>query len=374
MSMKMVIRVDSSLQIGSGHVMRCLTLADHLKETGCDISFVCRDHPGNVSALVEDKGYEVHRLPAVEDDSRKATQSGHEYKHWLGTNQATDVAQTMEVLSRFKAQVGWLIVDHYALSEEWEKVLRPHVTGIFVIDDLANRKHDCDILLDQNLNQSGSSRYENLVPPDCQVLAGPRFALLRNEFTQAAESSRERDGQIKHLLVFFGGVDSANETLKACRAILSSGCSDLAVDIVVGASNPNKNAVNEFCERHDMFEYHCQVSNIAELMSKADLCLGAGGTTTWERAYLGLPTIILPVAENQVEGTKAMAAAGAAWDLGYASKVSENEIADAISFALNDPEAVCRISRAARGLFGGDLKPGVELVVDAMKEFRHAKT
>jgi UDP-2,4-diacetamido-2,4,6-trideoxy-beta-L-altropyranose hydrolase len=294
--MKVVIRTDTSTAIGSGHLMRCLTLAGELRARGAELSFVCRELPGNLVGLVAEKGYAVLRLPGVaqlhvgrSDDAAHAS--------WLGASWETDASQTVAALEDL--QVDWLVVDHYALDHRWEEILRPRVGRIMVIDDLADRRHDCDLLLDQNLYRDLETRYDSLVPGNCQKLLGPGYALLRPEFACARKTLRQRDGEVNRVLVFFGGVDLNNDTKNALHALAGIADRRFKVDVVVGVNNPHREQVKEFCGAHDGFHYHCQIDTMARLLSAADLTIGAVGATTLERCAMGVPSMALAVAFNQ---------------------------------------------------------------------------
>lgn len=303
--MRVVFRVDSSLQIGSGHLMRCLTLAERLKkENGADVYFIMRDLSGNLIELVKQKNFSIFKLPQVELDETLAG-----YAKWLTVTQEQDAAET---IARIKVigKLDVLIVDSYAIDMTWENMLRPYVQKIMVIDDLANRKHDCDILLDQNEYLNKDKRYEYLVPQHCRLLLGPQHAILREEFYEARKKIRVRDGKINNILVFFGGSDVSNETMKALQAISMLDRNDIKVNVIVGKSNPNQKEIEKFCDKNNNMHYFCQVDNIAEFMNAADLAIGAGGTITWERCFLGLPAIVVAIAGNQVELTEACASKG----------------------------------------------------------------
>lgn len=290
-----VFRVDSSGLIGSGHLMRCLTLAGQFKKTKqAEIAFVARDLAGNLNQLIRDNGYQLLLLP------RAAAEEGLTgYEQWLTVRQTVDAVQTRQLLQGLA--VEHLIVDSYALDETWEVILRPCVGSIMVIDDLANRRHTCDILLDQNYYCEGERRYTGLVPSHCKLLLGPQYALLREEFYEARKKMRVRDGTVNNILVFFGGSDLTNETMKALQALATLQRPDIRVNVIVGASNNHKESIKAYCLQHKEMHYFCQVSNMAELMNAADLAIGAGGTTTWERCFLGLPAIVITIADNQVQ-------------------------------------------------------------------------
>ena len=329
--MKVVIRVDSSTAIGSGHLMRCLTLAERMrKEKNAEVHFISRDLDGNLHSKIKASGFVLHVLPCHTLD-----ESLESYAAWLTVPQNVDAEETKAVL-RGIGKVNCFVVDSYALGTEWEREMRPLVDEIFVIDDLANREHDCDILLDQNYYLDTDCRYKGLVPGKCKLLLGPRHALLREEFYEARKHLQKRNGQIQKILVFYGGSDMTNETMKALNALCSwhGTHPNIMVDVIVGGSSPHKEAIAAFCnspENKEWMTYHCQVNNMAEFMVHADLALGAGGSTTWERCFLELPSIVTTVAENQEKIAEDCAAAGYITYLGRAETVTESQIVSALN-------------------------------------------
>jgi UDP-2,4-diacetamido-2,4,6-trideoxy-beta-L-altropyranose hydrolase len=335
--MRVVFRTDASSKIGSGHAMRCLTLAGELRQRGTDVMFVCREHSGNLIGLIEGKGYPVVRLPQA-DIEYVGSPDDVTHAAWLGVSWQQDADETITAVREMRPE--WLIVDHYALDRRWEEQLRPYVEKIMVIDDLADRLHDCDLLLDQNLYQDMDKRYDLLVPESCQKLLGPKYALLRPEFAAARKNLRQRDGQIKRVLVFFGGVDPTNETEKALHALTGISERQFEVDVVVGNGNLHKEQIKDFCTAHNGFRYHCMIDNMAELMAAADLAVGAGGATTWERCSVGLPSLITVLAENQKELAEAGARQGLFFYLGKSASVSSKKILDAVTIFASAPESV----------------------------------
>jgi len=347
---KVFIRADASVLLGSGHIMRCMTLAGELQAEGALVSFICRDLPGNLCSLVENKGYTVHRLPysglPAEDKPKQDIDA-----RLGGVSPAADADQTMAVLER-AGGADWLIVDHYALDSRWESKMRRYVKGIMVVDDLADRPHDCDLLLDQNLYKNMKTRYDGLVPARCRKLLGPGYALLRPEFREARKNLRRRDGEVRRILVFFGGTDPGNETAKALEAIRLLGRPDIAVDVVVGGQNPHRAEIKRICSGTPAANFHCQAENMADLMSGADLAVGAGGTATWERCFLGLPAIVVVVAQNQQETVDAANSAGVLFHLGWSWEVSPEKLRDAIAGALDNPAWLREMGKRAMELAG----------------------
>ncbi len=291
--MRIAIRVDASSEIGTGHFMRCLTLADALQQRGAQTRFVSRHMPEHLRNMLAQKGHEFIPLNSKRTETISENLS---HASWLGTSQHADAQDTVQALSG--QTWDWLVVDHYALAACWESVLRQITQNILVIDDIADRQHDCDVLLDQNFYADINTRYIGKVPPHCQFLLGPRYALLREEFSQARELAKPRSGPVKRILIFFGGVDANNYTGRAIEALVNLGIPDLPVDVVIGSQHPCREHLETQCARQG-FTAHIQTSRMAELMAGADLAIGAGGSTTWERCCLGLPSLVISTVDNQ---------------------------------------------------------------------------
>jgi UDP-2,4-diacetamido-2,4,6-trideoxy-beta-L-altropyranose hydrolase len=321
--MKVIFRVDSSTLIGIGHLMRCLTLAESLRERGVQARFICREHAGNLIALLQQKAMPVTALPTMAINVPGTIEN---YAAWLGVRQADDAEQSIAALNGEKPD--WLVVDHYALDIEWEQRVRPHVKKLMAIDDLANRHHDCDALLDQNYYSDGEQRYTALVPSSCQVLLGPSYALLRQEFRSIREHLEPRSHELKSILVFFTAGDDKGETLKAMQGIELFGKAE-CVDVVVGQSNPgNAEIVRKCNELH--WGYHCQVDYMPRLIAQADLIIGAGGSSNWERCALGIPALVTILAENQAPIAQALGQAGIVFNLGWSSNLQAQDYADVL--------------------------------------------
>lgn len=329
--MRVIIRADSSFSIGSGHIMRCLTLAGQLKkENSAEVHFICRDLDGNLSNLVRDAGCHLHLLPRAEYNPALKN-----YESWLTVTQEQDASESKALLSDLRLRVDRIVVDSYAIDETWEKLMRPMTKEIFVIDDLANRPHDCDILLDQNEYLDKETRYKGLVPDKCKLLLGYKHVLLREEFYEVKKTLRKRDGKVKNILVFYGGSDPTNETMKAVNALSGINLSGITVNVIVGGANVHKDKVADFCKKHEGFHYFCQVNNMAEMMAQADLALGAGGSATWERLFLELPSIVTVVADNQEKIAEDCQTLGLINYLGRAKEVSVERLKAEIERVLD---------------------------------------
>lgn len=356
--MKVVFRVDASAQMGIGHLMRCLTLAEVLHEHGVHIRFVCREHAGNLIALLQQKAMPVTVLPAptINDIT-----SGEDYASWLGVTQAEDAEQTTKALNGEKPD--WLVADHYGLNIEWEQQLRPYVIKMMAIDDLANRHHDCDVLLDQNYSVEGEQCYAGLTPDACKLLVGPRYALLKPEYAAYRKTLRAHDGQVKRVLVFFGGTDSHNMTGLALEALTHPGLTHLEVDVVVGANNPHRKVIKQQVSHRPLTILHEPRSHLADLMAQADLALGAGGTTTWERLCLGLPSLVVSIAENQEPSCVALHNSRLINYFGYLDKVDLTDFRKEIAHMLGNPGRLIDMSLAGQALVNGC---GVDIINETL--------
>ena len=284
--------------------MRCLTLACELMRRGAQVCFVSRNLPGYLREMALQEKCEVRLLTSVLE---KLPPGGLMHEHWLGTSQQTDAVETTSLLS--DGIWDWMIVDHYALDVNWEKTVRKATPKIMVIDDIADRVHDCDVLLDQNFYVGMEKRYSGRVPLYCQLLMGPRYGLLREEFRELRGSVEQRKGPVKRMLIFFGGVDSDDYTARAINAVAGIGCHDLHVDVVIGAQHPHIAQIRSLCAAN-AYSCHVQTPLMADLIASADLAIGAGGSATWERCCLGLPSFTICVADNQQELIRNAASAG----------------------------------------------------------------
>lgn len=313
--MNIAFRTDSSLQIGSGHVMRCLTLADELRQRGADIMFVCREHPGNMIGLIEAKGYPVVRLAQAEAEYAEAPED-LAHAAWLGVSWQQDAVETMVALGDSMPQ--WLIIDHYAIDHRWEKLLRPQVGKIMVIDDLADRLHDCELLLDQNFGRTADA-YGSLVPEGCNLLLGAQYALLRPEFAALREYSlnRRKNPSFNQLLVTMGGVDKDNVTGDILNALKDCQLPDnFRIKVVMGPTAPWLVSVRQQAKKLAWdVDVKVNVKDMAQIMADSDLTIGAAGSTSWERCCLGLPSLVVCLAENQREVICALEKKGVALTL-----------------------------------------------------------
>jgi UDP-2,4-diacetamido-2,4,6-trideoxy-beta-L-altropyranose hydrolase len=323
MTWRVLFRTESGAMIGAGHLVRCLALAQQFARQGATVAFVCRSRPGALLDLPREAGFALHVLPETLDEAADAAATGSFARQW---------------------QANLAVVDHYRLAAPWEIAVREATGRLLAIDDLADRAHACDWLLDQNDNRPQAQRYSRWVPAACRLLLGPRFALLRPEFQAARHTCEPRDGQLRRLLVFFSGSDDDNETAKALRGLALLGPRAWRVDVVIGTSHPDAPGIGELCSQHG-WHLHQQIDYMADLLAQADVCLGSAGTASWERCALGVPALVVELADNQKEVIAALAQRGCVKVLGPARLVRPHDYAQAL-LSLQ-PGEVAAMSRAA---------------------------
>ena len=352
--MKIAFRVDASLEIGTGHVMRCLTLAEALRDKGATVVFVCREHPGHLCDLISQKGFIVFR-PAMgygpTQDQDKIRDSGKStpqlvHAHWLGTEQESDARQTMEALTAGSVW-DWVIVDHYALDIHWESAMRKITKNIMVIDDLADRRHDCEIVSDQNLFEDRLNRYSGLVGPNTLQLLGPDYALLRKEFS-LHRPCRIRDiPDKKQMVIGFGGVDMSNAAGRVISYVRNEFNRHMDIRVVAGMANPNFQNLAETCKGLENIKLFRHVDSIARLYAGAYIAIGGGGVSALERCALGIPSLIYSVAENQVSPSIQLSRIGAAVYMGKIEDIKRDTLVETLHRLINDTGAWLEISRRA---------------------------
>lgn len=288
--MVIVIRTDASNEIGSGHVMRSLTLAKQLKRQGMKVIFICRELDGNCIDLINNQGFSVISLPYKKDyndvDSIKA-------------NWKSDAQETIESIRKLSFFIDLLIVDHYDLGRSWELKLRPYTKKIMVVDDLANRTHDCDILLDGGFLATEKS-YVDLVPIPTNLLIGAKYTILREQFkiNKKERFNDERSYLIVH--IFFGGKDVKNLTTHYSKLLLKN-IKNIKIIAVVSGGYTDKKGLEQIEKRFKgRFNWYQNITDMASLMKECDIAFGAPGITTWERMCVGLPSAYIATHFNQV--------------------------------------------------------------------------
>jgi UDP-2,4-diacetamido-2,4,6-trideoxy-beta-L-altropyranose hydrolase len=328
--MKFVFRADASPRIGTGHIMRCITLASELRRRGAECRFFCRLLDRNMLQRIQGEGFEAVALPdLIEAETWKGIEP------WLYVPWQIDAEQTINALAGSKPD--WLVVDHYGLDAQWEKALRPLCGRIMAIDDLADRQHDIDLLLDQNLVANLDKRYIGKLPEQVITLLGPRYALLQDDYAGLHMNVKPRTDNVRRILVYFGGADTADLTGRTIRVILGLRRNDIQVDIVGNSNNPFYESWQALAQAYGNLTLHESLESLAPIMTKADLAVGASGATSWERLCLGLPALVITLADNQRPIAKELHQKGLVKWIGHFDSVSDAEIAVALRKTLEKP-------------------------------------
>jgi len=336
--MRVIFRVDSSIEIGTGHVMRCLTLADHLRLRGHVCEFICQSTPGNMIEFITGNGYKTYTIPCTHINSNK--EKNITSNVWL-----FDAKYSHSIM--YENKYDWLILDNYSLDFKWVNYLTNNFKYVMVIDDLVQSKQYADLLLNQNLINNASQRYKNLVPETCELFLGPQYSLLRSQFYN--NESRISDGSINHILVYFGANDKYNQASKSLAAIQTF--PNLTAEIIIGLNHPHRQSLlSNSTSRLNVIE---SSHNMARSMQKADLALGVCGGAAWERCAMGLPSLVCIIADNQREDAQELHLLGAIENLGDSESVNTKNWIDAISYLQTNPSRIIEMSKNSTKVIAG---------------------
>lgn len=311
--MNVFLRADSSLSIGSGHIVRCLNLAKALKKTGAQCFFISKDHRGNILEKINQENFPVKVIKVFEQSDAYI----RDEKSWLNGSQADDANKFVALVLESGAHPDIIIVDHYSLDREWEAIVKERFPDVrlVVIDDLCNRTHCCDLLIDQTY-QRNAVEYTHLNESNGRILTGTNYALISPVFSQLRNQSISRKANItqpKKLMLTMGGVDAHNVAGKMLEFIEQTDFNCIEkITVILGSACPHNAAISALVEnsRYDI-DVLTNVSNMAELMSEHDFAIGAMGGTTWERCVMGLPAVNVAIADNQKTIASNLAKAGA---------------------------------------------------------------
>jgi UDP-2,4-diacetamido-2,4,6-trideoxy-beta-L-altropyranose hydrolase len=328
-----IFRVDSSRSLGAGHLMRCLTLAEAMKKLGVRSHFVYQTLPDHLGRLIKERGYSYTEISGSHFDPER------------------DAQLTLDSVNAVGAD--WVIVDHYLIDARWESYIKGHVERVIVIDDLANRQHQCDFLIDQNPIQC-EKQYDKLLPANAVQLLGTEYALIRPEFLEMRPESLQRraNSSLETLTISMGGIDNQNINLKVLEILQTTHhATDLQINLVLGFHSPWLGQIKNFLAQSSLHvELYSHVHDMASLLMRSDLALGAAGGSAWERCCLGVPSIIMAIAENQKSGAIALRSSGAAT---YISSISEIPAALSNFFKDESGHKLFKMSTAASQLIDG---------------------
>lgn len=359
--MKVIFRVDISAEIGAGHLMRCVTLATALKESGAQVHFICRSLPEPVRDLLSRQEF---GFTLLDQASRNGKKNGSPPAQSARDFQEEDSGGTIRAIGG--VNYDWLIVDHYGLDRQWESILNRRVNHLMVIDDLADREHHCEILLDPTYGEN-SSRYECLVPADCRCLCGSEFALLRPQFSLNRQPGERvlPPGEKARVHVFFGSSDTSNHTARFSRMLLVHFPS-LSLSAVVGRDFKPVGQLEQLSvEFGTRFSWKADLPDMAGSMKECDVALGAPGGTTWERACIGLPAAYLAVAKNQISILERLESSGLCVYLGEADGLDEGTFVAKMRTFLSDAPALQGMRSVGMRAVDGH---GTDRVVSAIRE------
>lgn len=379
------ICADASRQIGSGHLMRCLSLARALRQIGAEVRFYYAAWPGHADTWLNAQGFHgelldfaVDNFLADEDAKDSANvwsplwqqQYGHAcVKAWQPWLQSLNTQATSSV----HRTIDWCIYDNYGLAADFVKVIKPSCRQLMAIDDLANREHPVDLLLDQNAVFGMQTRYQTMLPADCTQLLGPQYALLRPEFYSSsmpitAQTSSARSYQrVNRILVSIGGSDTVGLTERLCKLLFAQQVfADISLDVVVGCAYEKITELTELIAARANSRLFVQTNEMASLMRQADLAIGAGGSSQWERALTHLPSLVVAVADNQQPGCEYLQHLGAIQYLGRVEQVSDELLLNAITNIIENKDlrqALAERAYALMAIAQNDASPSATQVL-----------
>ncbi|WP_164545402.1 UDP-2,4-diacetamido-2,4,6-trideoxy-beta-L-altropyranose hydrolase [Paenibacillus albus] len=311
-------RFDASPFIGIGHAMRCLELSRQFVLAGWKVFFVVNRVQREMEVVLTRHNAEILILPHTEIIDSKQ-----------------DALDTIKLMQREHIQPIWFIVDHYSLDSHWETVISNWGPKVAAIDDLANRAHLCDALMDMNPVNDWENRYKSLVPEYCRTFLGPSYLILRPEF-RAVNVSDETIPSISHVGVSYGGGDPTEETEKLLSVISRAEYSGITFEIIAGYSNSRKSQLAAICEKYKNVVFHEQIEDMASFFKRIDLFVGAGGGTLWEAFSCAVPAVVTTVAENQIQTVQYLSQFKLIWSLGWHDNVTEEYIASKLNGLLLD--------------------------------------
>jgi UDP-2,4-diacetamido-2,4,6-trideoxy-beta-L-altropyranose hydrolase len=340
----LLIRADASAAIGAGHVMRCLALAQAWQDAGGRAVFVRAGDASPIDRRLAAEGIEVERLAGA-------------------PGSAADARETEAVARRLGAR--WVVVDGYHLGDEYERALKEEGLHLLAVDDCGHAGHGwADLVLNQNIHARAGLYPDRGRSP--RLLLGPRYALLRREFRAWRNCERAVPERAGRLLVTLGGSDPDNATLRVLRAVQEVNLDGMETEVLAGAANPHREALERAAgASRGSVRLTYDAQDMPARMAAADVAVAAGGSTSWELAYMGLPSLVLVLAENQRENAAGLAAAGIAVNLGEAERLEGPRLAEELRGLAMSRARRQEASRRGRRLVDGQ---GAVYVVRAMRE------
>lgn len=339
------MRVDADASIGAGHFTRCLALAQAWRDRRGEVIFVTTCKRSELLNRLKEEGIGIRHITAAYPDKR-------------------DLEETLTILSDYP--LSWVVLDGYHFGSSYQKKIRKTDHRTMCIDDTASlEQYHADVVLNQNIH-AHDLQYNCL--PVTKLLFGTEFALLQRVFLDYIAWEREIPDVGRHLLVTMGGADKDNITLKVLEALHKITDDRLEVVIAVGAENPHDEAIKSAVKRLKVrVRLMHDVINMAELMAWADVAISAAGSTSWELAFMGLPSLLCVSADNQFPIANKLHAGGVAACLGWHEDLCVEKIATRLSHLMMDVDHRSDMSRRGRLLVDGG---GVLRVIDAMRRVK----
>lgn len=340
--MKLLVRADASTNIGSGHVMRCLALAQAWQDHGGEVLFVMAEGTEAMAARLEEERMSINPLKA-------------------SVNSSEDALRTLALAE--EREVDWLVVDGYRFDADYQYRLKKASGKLLVLDDFGQASfYWADLILNQNAH--ANTHFYSRRLPTTGLLLGLDYALLRREFYSRSWQFRDREQPPRRLLITFGGGDPHNLTERVLTSLL--GIDDLGLEVitVLGANNPHRYALEALIRQTGLRVcLKIGVNDMSELFIWADLAISGGGSTLWELAYMGVPALVLTLAENQEPSSQLLDRLGSIQCLGHPDLLTDAQIASAITGICRDPQRLHYMERCGRQLVDGK---GAQRVVQQM--------
>jgi len=342
---QLILRSDASTQIGSGHLMRCLALAQAWKDAGGKVTVITSCQGEGLLQRLRDEQFDIKLLSSAYPDK-------------------ADWNFTRDILAGHPG--AWVVLDGYHFDEVYQRQIKEAGHRLLVIDDMAHLKHYyADIVLNQNLH---AEQLNYACEPFTRLLLGARHVLLRREFLAWQEWHRAIPEVARRVLVTLGGGDPENNTLKVIKALEEADVHDLEAKVLIGASNPHAGALEQAAKQSRIpIRLMRDAKNMPELMAWADVAISGGGTTVWELLFMGIPSLFLIVADNQRYTTECIENQGFGKNLGTAQNISTESLTEAITSFMKDSNLRATISRKARQMVDGQ---GAQRVISSMKRLR----
>lgn len=350
---KVVIRADSSLAIGSGHIVRCISLAKELRNLGWEVHFLTILYKGNFNYLIEKQNFQLKEFLINKNDSQD--------------RELNDARISKNYINKINPDL--IVLDNYSLGKVWEKYIKSDTYTLAVIDDFIDRKHICDFLINQNFFDNEKKIEKKFLRNSIQPLIGPKFSLIDSSYRDEKKALKKKSNSVKTILLFFGGVDPDNVTSKVLRALKDKNFDQYHFELVIGAENPNKNEILEIFKEKQNLTIHHQLKSMAEVIARSDIAICSGGSNTWERACLGLPSLVITLAKNQVSYSKKLNELGYIEWLGDFRDIDEKVIRTKVLSFIKNSKKRLMMSKLSMGIVDGyGSKRVIETITNPKKE------